>query len=247
MLKHGCAVVLLTLATACGDSATTIIPASPASPTPAPTPTPTPRPSPGETFVLTGQVTDSDTAAPVAGATLYIDGYEKTTTDSSGNYSLTGTLRHEGARSHSFTLVFAGGYEADYHHIEAYTQNVRLHRIERITAGDSKEVTVRPDDTLCSNNMQDDASTQTYRCRSVRVVAPSDGVMTLEAVATQGGAHPPLEAEIVSGGASPCCDERIENPTSIQVKAGTEVIADIELLIGIPAQSFTLKTSMAAK
>ena len=106
-------------------------------------------------------------------------------------------------------------------------------------------VTVAPDDTLCVNNSQDFPGLgQDYVCRSVRVVAPSDGIMTLEALPTQGGAHPPLEVETV--GVSPCCSERMANPTSIQVTAGTEVVVHVEMLLGsTTSQSFTLNTSMA--
>jgi hypothetical protein len=106
-------------------------------------------------------------------------------------------------------------------------------------------VTVAPEDTLCVNNVQDSPGLgQDYVCRSVRVVAPSDGIMTLEAVSTQGGAHPPLEVEAV--GVSPCCSERMGNPTSIQVTAGTEIVVNVEMVLGsTTSQSFTLNTAMA--
>ena len=82
--------------------------------------------------------------------------------------------------------------------------------------------------------------------RIVRVVAPTDGVMTLEALSVQGGARPPLEVEISSTGAGSCCSERLENPTKIQVTAGTEVMAHVELVgTSTTSQSFTLTTSMA--
>jgi len=75
-------------------------------------------------------------------------------------------------------------------------------------------------------------------------VAPNDGIMTVEALSTPGGAHPPLEVETV--GVSPCCAERMGNPTSIQVTAGTEVIVNIEMIWGsTTSQSFTLNTLMA--
>ena len=82
-------------------------------------------------------------------------------------------------------------------------------------------------------------------CRSVRVVAPSAGVMTLEALSTTNGPYPLLEVEIVTGGDGPCCSERLENPTSILVTAGTEVVAHVEMPVGsATSQSFTLNTSM---
>jgi hypothetical protein len=68
--------------------------------------------------------------------------------------------------------------------------------------------------------------------------------MTLEAVSTQGGAHPPLEVEKFGG--PNCCSERMGNPTSIQVTAGTEVIANVEMVSGsTTSQMFTLTTSLA--
>jgi len=105
-------------------------------------------------------------------------------------------------------------------------------------------VTVAPDDTLCVNNVQDTLGLgQDYVCRSVRVVAPADGIMTLEALSTQAGARPGLEVETV--GVSPCCSERMGNPVSIPVSAGTEVVANVEMVYGSAAsQSFVLNTSI---
>ena len=121
--------------------------------------------------------------------------------------------------------------------------------IERIVAGDSIVVTVAADDTLCVNALQGMAGVgPDYVCRSVRVVAPIDGIMTLEARSTQGGARPPLEVElvaIVAPGKLGCCAERIENPTSMVVTAGTEAVANVEMLSrSTTSQSFTLITSM---
>jgi hypothetical protein len=245
MFKRGCAVLLVTLASACSTDSTTTTAPTPAttsavSPTPAPSPTP-----PTMDIVLTGQVTDATTSAPISGATVSINGRYRTTTDSSGNYSVAGKL--DAGRNYDFTYVSANGYASDYRYIRATSQNVHLYRINRIMAGDSTSVTVDPDDTLCVNNLQDFPGLgPDYVCRSVRVVAPSDGVMTLEAVSAQSGAHPPLEVETV--GAPLCCSERMGNPTSIPVTAGTEVVANVEMASGFTtSQSFTLSTSMAGK
>jgi hypothetical protein len=226
------ALFLLTASACSGGSST------PTAPTPVPSPTPSP--TPPTTIVLTGQVTDRITSAPISGATVIFDGKNRTTTDSSGSYALTG-LRYAA----SIINVLANNYAGDARYIQGTSHNVRLYRIERITAGDSWSVTVAPDDSLCYNNVQDQPGAgQDYVCRSVRVVAPADGIMTLEAVSTQGGAHPPLEVETV--GVLPCCSERMGNPTSIQVTVGTEVIANVEIVLGSTiSQSFTLNTSMA--
>ena len=228
------ALFLLTASACSGGSST------PTAPTPVPSPTPSPAPPP--TIVLTGQVTDSATSAPIAGAIVSINGRYRATTDSSGNYSVTGVL--DAGRGYDFTYVSASSYVSDYRYIRGTSQNVRMNRIRRITAGDSTVVTVAPDDTLCVNNMQDSPGLgQDYVCRSVRVVATTDGIMTLEALSTQGGAHPPLEVETV--GVSPCCFERMGNPVSIPVTAGTEVVANVEMVYGSAAsQSFVLNTSI---
>jgi hypothetical protein len=203
---------------------------------------------------LTGQVTDGTTSAPISGATVVFSyPVMYATTDGSGNYSFTGLP----APARSSAIVWASdrrrgaaadrtdNYEPDFRYYRSASQNFHLYRIKRITAGDSTVVTVAPDDTLCVNNVQDSpGSGQDYVCRSVRVVAPSDGIMTVEALSAQGGARPPLEVETV--GVSPCCSERMGNPTSIQVTAGTEVVAHVEMVSGsATSQSFTLNTSMA--
>jgi len=74
--------------------------------------------------------------------------------------------------------------------------------------------------------------------------SPSWGVMTIEALSTTNGPPPLLEVEIIAGGEGPCCSERLENPTSIVVTAGTEVVAHVEMPSGSASQSFTLNTSM---
>ena len=101
-----------------------------------------------------------------------------------GNYSDTGLLD---AGNSNITSVSANNYVSDFRYIRGTTQNVHLYRIERIGAGDLKSVTIAPDDTLCVNNVQDlPGLGQDYVCRSVRVMARSDGVMTLEARSNSG-------------------------------------------------------------
>jgi hypothetical protein len=199
----------------------------------------------GPTIALTGQVTDVGTSAPISGAIVRINGRYSTTTDSLGHYSLTGYLD---LGAGSVALAFANGYEGFERYIRGMSsQSFRLRRIERITGGDSWSVTVTPDDTLCNNNLQDPTFSvpgSGYLCRTVRVVVPSDGVMTVEALSTPGGVHPPLEIETV--GVSPCCSERMGNPTSIQVTAATELMVNVELAESSTiSQSFTLNTSIA--
>jgi hypothetical protein len=201
---------------------------------------------PPPTIVLTGRVIDSITSAPIAGGIVSINGRYRATTNSAGNYSVTGLL-DAGDEAANITYVSANGYASDYRHIRGTTQNVHLYRIERITAGDSKSVTVAPDDTLCVNNVQDTPGLgQDYVCRSVRVVAPTDGILTVEALSTQGGAHPPLEVEI--GGTPVDWSGPMRNPTSFQLTAGTEVVVNVEMVSSsTTSQTLTLTTSMAQR
>jgi hypothetical protein len=196
-------------------------------------------------IVLTGHVTDAITSALIAGAIVSINGRYRGMTDGSGNYSVTGLLDYPG---NDFTYVSATNYASDYRYIRGTTQNVRLYRIERIPAGEATMVTIAPDDTLCVNNVQDspDVGVPNYVCRGVRVVTPSDGTMTVEALSTQGGSHPPLEVEIDRNPVD--WSQPFRNPTSFAVTAGKEVVVNVEMLSGSTAsQSFVLTTSMAQR
>jgi hypothetical protein len=142
-----------------------------------------------------------------------------------------------------YTYVSAEGYVADFRYIREPIHNVHLHRIERIVAGESKLVTVAPDDTLCVNNVQDMLGLGgDHLCRSVFVLAPADGAVTIEAVSTSDGAHPPLEVETVSG--PTCCFARMGNPTTVPVAEGTVFVVNVEMAAtSTSAQSFVVKTS----
>lgn len=199
------------------------------------------RPQPAG-ITLNGRVTDAATGGPIAGAVVSINGRYRAPTDSLGNYSVTGLLDY--GSNLDYTYVSAANYVADYRYIQGRTvQNVHLHRIERIVAGESKLVTITPDDTLCVNNVQDTPGLgPDYLCSSVFVVAPNDGAVTIEAVSILDGAHPTLEVETI--GVSPCCSERIGNPTTIQVTAGTVIVVNVEMLSSsISAQLFMVTTS----
>jgi hypothetical protein len=201
------------------------------------------RPQPAA-ITLNGQVADAATGGPIAGAVVSINGRYTAATDNSGHFSVAGLLDY--GSNHDFTYVSAENYFPDYRHILGTIQNVRLHRVERIVAGGSKLVTIAPDDSLCANNVQDAPSIQDYVCRRVFVVAPNDGAVTIEAVSTQDGSHPPLEVETV--GILPCCSERMGNPTTIEVAAGTVIVVNVEMLSSsASAQSFVVNTSLSPR
>jgi hypothetical protein len=198
----------------------------------------------GQAMVFTGQVTDALTSAPIAGAIVDINGRYRTASDATGTYNLTGYLD---IGDSSVTYAFADGYEQSGRYVRGRTsQSFRLRRIERITAGDSWSVTVRPDDSLCSNNRQEPSfglPGSGFLCRTVRVAVLKDGVMSLEAVSAGGGARPTMEVEAL-GGLS-CCMERLENPTTITVRAGMEVVVNVEMPeTTTTSQSFALTTSI---
>ena len=233
-VKAAWSIVLLVIsASACGGSAVPTTPTPPSSAAPSPT-----------TAGLSGRVTDRATSAPIAGAkvTASYPGNLSATTDGLGNYRLNGLPAH-------FAIVWAtaDNYEADVHYFRSESQDFRPHPIKRIAPGDSAVVTVAPDDPLCANNMTSPGWGADHVCRIVRIVAPSDGTMTLEAMPLDDGERPLLVVE-AGWGEPGCCSQRLGNPTSIKVTAGTEVIAHIEVPTSSTAKrSFTLNTSMAAR
>jgi hypothetical protein len=206
-------------------------------------PTATSSSAPPFNIVLTGQVTDSATGAAIAGAVVSINGRYRGATDASGNYSVAGFMDYG---SFNFTYVSAAGYVSDYRYIKGTSQNVRLPPIERITAGESWLVTVSTDDSLCVNNVQDSPGIgPDYFCGTVRVLSPIAGTLTVDVTSTLDGSHPLLEVETVD--ISPCCSERLGNPTSIQVQAGTEVVVHVEIGSGSTPQAFMMKTTLTAE
>ncbi len=199
----------------------------------------------GPVIQLSGQVTDDGTSAPIAAATVDINGRYRTTTDASGRYSLTGRLD---IGDSSITYAFADGYESHTRYIRGNSaQSFRLRRIERILGGQGWAVTIHPDDSLCHNNFQDPSfglPGSQFLCRTVRVVAQSEGMLTIEAVSTVDRSHPPLEVEVL--GPSFCCIERMENPISIKVRTGTEVLVNVEMPErSTTSESFIVTTSMS--
>jgi hypothetical protein len=170
----------------------------------------------------------------------------------SGLQAVPGAMKEPVGTGDAVALAYVGasGYDGDRSYVltisQHVSQNFHSYRTKRITAGDSTVVTVAPDDAICLNNVQDFHPWPTeYVCRTVRIVVPRDGVMTMEVLASDGQAPPGLEVEFV-GGAGPCCSARLGNPTSIPVTAGTEVMANVEMARGSSAsQSYTLNTSMA--
>jgi len=192
-------------------------------------------------ITLTGHVTDAASGGPIASAVVYINGRYRAITDNSGYYLVGGFL--DAGNNTDTTYVSAENYAADHRYIRGTVQDVRLWRLERIMAGESKIVTVAPEDTLCVNNIQDIPGIgPDYVCRSVLVVAQNDGAVTIEAVSTRDGTHPRLEVEAI--GVTPCCSERIGNPTTVEVAAGTVIVVNVEMAASSnSSQSFVVNAS----
>lgn len=203
-----------------------------------------PPPLPGNQ-ALTGQVTDRITATPLPGATVTFSQPHPSpsvTADGSGRYSLPGL---PGPGGGAFVWASAAGYEDDLQYYRAASQDFRLYPIERISAGGSTVVTVRPDDSLCWNNIHEPGWGNDYLCRIVRIV-PAAGVLTVEAVPVGGGSPPPLVVAVRAG--NRVLVERLGNPVSVPLTGGTEVVTFVEMAATSPTtQSVTLTTSIAPR
>lgn len=222
-----------------------------------PTPSTSGSPSPPResmAFEMTGVVTD-DEGTPVPGAkiTVWLDYVDLASalTDESGGYKVNFTgvpgLNKGPAGTEeavAFALVEASGYEGYAHYVLGTTQylvgNIQLHRIKRITAGESAVLTISPDDTLCATDAA--VGDQTI-CRTVRVVVASNGIMRIEAVPTQAGSKLPMLRVYGGGTGAPQ-----GNPSLLRVAAGIEYTVDVEVAWGFNgSQSFVVKTSMAGR
>jgi hypothetical protein len=185
--------------------------------------TPTGAPRPEEPYEVSGVVTD-DQGAPVGGAYVTmarVEARPSVLTDASGAYRIDfrASPRVNPGTGLGFLAraeIVADGYEQYWRNVMAtnppLVEHFRLHRINRITAGDSMLVSVTPDNGDCQGWLSGP-------CGRVRIAAPSDGNLRIEAVPTQNGASLP-QLEVWSEGP-------YGNPLSLAVKAGTEVRVEI--------------------
>jgi hypothetical protein len=253
--------VVLLLTPACdsrGPTTPTSAGDSPALTPPAPTPSsgivPIP-PRPAMAFGLTGIVTD-ERGAPVSGArvSIWLDYSDNpfTLTGHAGGYQLDFTGQPGGNHfpaddpagtrdSVAFSIVEAAGYEPHVRHLLGTTQrlveNVQLQRIQRITAGQSVVVALSKDDSVC---VVDAWPGRALICRTVRVDALRNGIMTIEAVPVQAGSERAMVHVYGrdTGG-------RRGNSTAIQIIAGSEYVITVDLPWGFDGNpSFLVKTSV---
>ncbi len=236
--KRGCVVLLLISASACGGNGSPTASSAPATPSPAPILRPT------STFHVTGIVTDDD-GSPVTGATVTIQPWiyggvvpsVSGMTDGRAFYSIDFDANRDAAGGVAYVKGESSGHDPSYYYLippsasQNASQNLHLYRIKRITAGESTALTVLPGDTSCGDSDQ-------FVCRTVHIVAPTDGTMTINAVPTPSAANAGLE---ISAPSYRCCG----GTTSIPVTAGAEVIANVGMWGNSTAsQSFVLNTSL---
>ena len=243
--------VTLVLAMACSGRGPTAPPPAPLRPPPPAGPIPPPAQL--VSFEMTGLVTD-DAGTPISGATVraLVDPYTgpSVVTDASGRYSIP-FASSRGANAGppgtelavAMALVESSGYDWHARYVVAPTEqvveNFRLHRIRRITAGESAVVTVAPDDRVCTGDTSPGRETI---CGTLHVVAPTDGTLTVEAFPTEGRSA--LASLAVFGSRS----GGTGNPVSIRVGTGTEYTAVLALPWGLTAsQSFVVKTSIVGR
>lgn len=245
-------VLAISLAAAC-DGPTRTTPISPTSSPAGGVPTP---PRVTVPLQLTGTITD-ESGGPVPGATVGIWGdYEilwPTQTDAAGGYRISFTAFPGSAHfpgldpagtenSVAIAIVNAPGYEQHSRHVIGTTpdlvENIQLQAVKRISAGESAVLTMTRDAALC---ILDFWPGREFVCSRIRVVASTDGVMTVEAITTPAGIDLPrvdVSPRTGPGGA---------NPSSIPVTAQSEYFVAVQLPWGFNgSRSFVVKTSMDA-
>jgi len=243
------AICSMSLLVACGKDQVPTAPTAPGSTPPTPA---------SSSFELSG-IAIGDDGRPIANAPMYVNFLTPSggnspgvpgMTDEVGRYRVQFDAKRGGYSRGSTALVWVkgDGYEIEYRWFRPTTSDphqtldLRPRLIRQVTAGEQVSVTVAPDDTPCINNVQDLTNMKPYyTCLSVRILVPADGILTVEAVSTGAGAqHPPLELEGVPE--PDCC--YFGNPLTMAVTAGMVVRANVELLEGLPRQSFALTTTI---
>ena len=251
------------LTAGCGST-----PTSPA-PTPAPTPAPSPSPAPAPTIAryhVTGRVTEVN-GSPLSVAGVEVDYREGgggfsdppahchslgcwllARTDPAGKYDVTfepgpgSIFLAQGAGViYGFMEGFATNVQLLPRGSAEIVQNLRLRPVRRIDVGQSLEVTVEPDSSLCSD--LEDLYALSYRCEFVDVVAPIPGTLLVEIRGSAGGVVPTVFWTTTGNYVGPITRSPDVSTVPIQIRGGTYGI-----LAGIPAgsapQRLTVHTSM---
>jgi hypothetical protein len=189
-----------------------------------------PWPAPPPRIVrVAGRVTD-ERAIPIAGASISVFQEPKAVSSADGFYELSGAF---GSPYGTGLFATREGYERNYQWVPAATEavrNFRLRGVVRITAGEDLRVALDSDDTLYGSSEQ-------YRARRVRVVAPRKGTLVIEGSSPTG--HP-VRLSDQEFEYFPCCPARL----GVAVRTGQEVAVHVlTYLIDVPAE-FSITTRL---
>ena len=190
-------------------------------------------------FRVTGHVVDSADRA-VAGARITLLVNNESTpieafADAGGVYTLAIDPRYADPGDDILLSVEKDGFEPSRVVVwrvpgyEVTTRNVRLHEILRISAGESVELSITEDDSVCDEM-------DGWSCRRVRVVAPSAGQLTVEVPDGSSGPH-----FVIRWPGPPYYDYR--SFFRMPVAAGSETILDV-ILVGGLGHKTTLTTRL---
>jgi hypothetical protein len=226
MAKHiirGLAVAATILLVGCsGDSPTA--PTAPGSAAPA---------ADGESFEVTGIVTD-DQGRPLAGIPVTMRHYTAgklqaptTVTDAAGAYLLAFIANpwnspsgRGAARAELVTDTYEWYYRTVFASGPHLVENFRLHPLQLVVSGDSAQLTIAADDGECIAGL---SWTLAKVCRTIALIPQANGSISVEAI-SQGDAGQPLMSVCCVGG-----DDRYGNPLTIPVSAELRFTVEIGL------------------
>lgn len=192
-----------------------------------------------QAFRVTGHVVDSADRA-VAGARIALLTNGRSTplqavADASGAYTLAIDARYVDPGDGFVLSVEKDGFEPSWLFmartpgVTELTRNVRLREILRIGAGESVELSIDADDSVCDDM-------DGWTCRRVRVVCPVAGQLTAEVPDGSSGPH-----FLIRWPGPPSYDYR--SSFRMWVAAGSETIVDL-ILVGGSAHRATLTTRL---
>ena len=170
------------------------------------------------------------------------------TTDADGSYRLRFTARVGGYGGATALLsVRREGYEADQQWFQPetssdnYTFSPVVRRFTQIAPGESAEVTVSRTDPVCSSpGAEDWAVSYNLNCRTIQIVTPAAGMLTVQAV-SQGG-EPPAGLQF----GIPCCWGFVTgNLESLPVEAGSVVFVIVYVSGAATNRTFVVSSSLA--
>ena len=219
------------------------------------------------TYQVTGTVTDED-GAPLAGAQLLFDFLSSTApgapfsqifvkSDADGKFRVDATAvlfrTHPPGMDDAFAMVWTGSglaYDFDYRYVLASAvsdMRIMLHRRTQIVAGDSVQVTIVPDDAICTNNVQDmHPWPAEWVCRTVYIVPPADGTVIIYAGACPQACVPVgLEAEPADSNDLYWSLYPATGMLDVPAKRGSPIRLQLEIPWGSPRQSFMLRTALS--